>query len=70
MAFFQELEDTKGLFFSGCTREQFQCRSNGVCIPGRQRCDLIYNCDDGSDEIDCRKLISIQILLNIYCLCF
>lgn len=46
-----------------CTSEQFQCGekstknpSGGKCIPKRWQCDYHRDCENGEDEIDCRKL--------------
>ncbi|CAG9862634.1 unnamed protein product [Phyllotreta striolata] len=35
-----------------CTSEQFQC-SDRRCISLKARCDLIMDCPDGSDELEC-----------------
>ena len=35
--------------------DQFTC-NNGLCIPMNERCDQNINCDDESDEIDCKML--------------
>ena len=56
------------LSFSGgtdgekCTSEQFQCGekssknpNGGKCIPKRWQCDYHRDCENGEDEIDCRK---------------
>lgn len=40
-----------------CGGSQFQCRSDGECIPQSWVCDDEEDCDDGSDEHQqCRKL--------------
>ncbi|GFR75095.1 basement membrane-specific heparan sulfate proteoglycan core protein, partial [Elysia marginata] len=33
---------------------EFQCADSGRCIPIEQRCNRILECDDGSDEDQCR----------------
>jgi len=35
-----------------CAEYQFQCR-NKICIDSHRKCDLRYDCRDGSDEDDC-----------------
>ncbi|KAG7156282.1 Gamma-aminobutyric acid receptor subunit beta-like 9, partial [Homarus americanus] len=40
------------LSFSSCSDEQFMCTS-GSCIPQKYRCNLRYDCKDGSDEDNC-----------------
>lgn len=37
-----------------CTPKQFQCESDQYCISKQFRCNGVQNCDDGSDEIDCK----------------
>ena len=37
-----------------CDPEQFTC-SNGQCIPQGWICDDSEDCNDGSDEQNCRK---------------
>ena len=38
-----------------CTASQFTCVSNGQCISKIYHCDGIFDCDDHSDETNCRK---------------
>ncbi|XP_042204129.1 uncharacterized protein LOC121853819 [Homarus americanus] len=40
------------LSFSSCSKEQYMCNS-GSCISHEKRCNLRYDCNDGSDENDC-----------------
>ena len=53
-----------------CTSEQFQCGekstenpNGGKCIPKRWQCDYHRDCENGEDEIDCRKYIIYFIFL-------
>lgn len=39
---------------SRCSDQQFKCQS-GTCIDIDLRCNHNYDCEDGSDEYDCRK---------------
>ena len=41
---------------SGCSEGQFTC-SNGDCIMMRERCDEMLNCQNGSDEEDCKTVV-------------
>ena len=41
-----------GLFLA-CQEEEFTCR-DGLCIDARFRCNGQIECEDGSDEEDCR----------------
>ncbi|XP_045118960.1 uncharacterized protein LOC123508957 isoform X2 [Portunus trituberculatus] len=43
------------LSLSPCDDSQFMCDS-GHCIPRDQRCNLLYECADGSDEHHCSKV--------------
>ena len=40
----------------GCSVGEFMCR-DAACIPSDQRCDMVINCADGSDERDCCRSI-------------
>lgn len=44
------------LSLSPCSAEQFMCRS-GECVPSKFRCNLRYDCGDGSDEDECRVIV-------------
>lgn len=44
-----------------CQEEEFTCLDQS-CIPLNQRCDEREDCEDGSDEFECRKYI-----YNIVC---
>ena len=37
----------------GCHDDEVQC-ADGTCITAAWRCDRHLDCDDGSDELDCR----------------
>ena len=38
-----------------CLWGDFVCRSNSKCVPKITRCDGVMDCDDNSDELNCRK---------------
>lgn len=40
--------------FHKCSPKQFQCESDQYCISKQFRCDGEPNCDDASDEINCK----------------
>uniref|UniRef100_A0A915MG87 Uncharacterized protein n=1 Tax=Meloidogyne javanica TaxID=6303 RepID=A0A915MG87_MELJA len=37
-----------------CAPGEFQCREGG-CIPASSHCDQKYDCEDGSDETECKE---------------
>lgn len=43
--------------FVGCRSDEFTCFSDKTCIPLTSRCNRQRDCQDGSDEFDCRKNI-------------
>lgn len=52
-----------------CWFNEFRC-GNGECIPMRQVCDNIYDCNDYTDEQSCGKLLvaSITLAITVSCL--
>ena len=40
-----------------CKRDEFTCNSDGGCISMAERCDQFPNCDDFSDEANCRLVV-------------
>ena len=44
------------LKMSGCSEGQFTC-SNGDCVMMKERCDQMLNCQDESDEEDCKTVV-------------
>ena len=44
--------------FQACASFQYRCK-NGQCVVGNVRCNNITQCEDASDEMNCRKLISV-----------
>lgn len=47
---------------SECEADQLLCQSGDVCFPANNKCDDRFDCEDGSDEIDCGKFAFYGIL--------
>ena len=41
---------------TGCTNTQFTC-DDGQCVKMEERCNQVPDCDDESDEMDCKTLV-------------
>ena len=59
----QEVVTTQ-LSLTSCSSLQFTC-SDGLCLDLGRRCDGRTDCQDSSDELDCRVL-SIQSSYNMF----
>ncbi|CAG0904579.1 unnamed protein product [Darwinula stevensoni] len=45
--------DLLNSFIPACAEGKFTC-GNGACIDADRRCDTVEDCEDGSDEVDCK----------------
>ncbi|NXO15297.1 ENTK Enteropeptidase, partial [Oriolus oriolus] len=48
---------TTGYHLSACTVDEHRC-SSGKCIPLHNLCDSVRQCEDGSDEAKCMRLLN------------
>ncbi|NXI60948.1 ENTK Enteropeptidase, partial [Anseranas semipalmata] len=54
---------TTGYHLGACALEEYQCRS-GECIPFHNLCDNLPQCEDGSDEAKCMRLLNGSLSTN------
>ena len=43
-----------------CSQREFTCNTTGDCIPRQWVCDKTRDCEDNSDEQNCRMYFSIN----------
>ena len=48
-----------------CPTETFQC-NNGECVVDTAKCDDIFHCSDGSDELGCGGFFSFFSLVTLF----
>lgn len=49
-----------------CGLDQFRC-DDGTCILGSRQCNVLRDCADGSDELNCKNGTSCEVFIF---LCF
>lgn len=55
-----------------CSGTEFKCVSGDQCISSYYQCDGVFDCNDHSDETDCRKyrdLLGDAVQNFVYLLC-
>ncbi|VDK28057.1 unnamed protein product [Gongylonema pulchrum] len=61
----QPVGEPAGVGTPGCEPNQYQCQ-DGKCIPGSDKCNHRYDCDDGSDETVCGHPVRIASDVGLY----
>lgn len=46
--------------FAACKQDEFTCVADGFCIPSTLVCNLIPECEDGSDELNCGEFSTLN----------
>ena len=54
-----EMGEVSVLRLSTCNVSQFGCH-DGLCVDIQRRCDMIHDCHDKSDEVDCHTLRNVS----------
>ena len=61
-------EYTLEMKMTGCSNKQFTC-DDGQCVKMEERCDQLPNCDDQSDEQNCKVLLLQHLyIMGRFCL--
>lgn len=47
-----------------CGRGEWRC-GGGQCIPEASRCDLVLDCEDRTDEMNCGQLLRIWVCFTV-----
>jgi hypothetical protein len=48
---------TTTVMASTCMSSEFECRINSSCIPTGWKCDGTADCEDGTDEDNCGRIL-------------
>jgi hypothetical protein len=65
----QSIQTRSWLSRGHCGYREVSCRDGSDCIPRGWDCDVIVDCQDGSDEDHCNHTSSAGILLKAIILC-
>lgn len=49
----------------GCRSNEFQCATSKRCISESLKCNQEENCDDGSDEKNCKSVTGLRLFENL-----
>ena len=66
MVWLSFVSDNSFLCFTAleCAEGEMKCEVDKKCIPPDQICNRVYDCSDGRDEIECRKLFKCCYLYD------